>query len=93
MTRSTPERRSAGKSGRATEYVPDGGDIVWFQFDPRAGREQAGRGPALVLSPRADNRGVGLALFCRVASRGKSYPFEVVLSEGFKVRASFSPIT
>ena len=32
-------------------YVPDIGDIIWLDFDPSAGHEQAGHRPALVLSP------------------------------------------
>ena len=69
----------------ARDYVPNRGDIVWLQFDPQAGHEQAGRRPAFVVSPRAYNRKVGLALFCPISSRVKGYPFEVALSEGGKV--------
>ena len=69
----------------ARDYVPDRGDIVWLHFDPQAGHEQAGRRPAFVVSPRAYNRKVGLALFCPISSRVKGYPFEVALSEGGKV--------
>jgi mRNA interferase MazF len=60
-------------------YVPDRGDLVWLQFDPQAGHEQAGRRPAFVLSPKAYNRKVGLALFCPVTNQIKGYPFEVEL--------------
>lgn len=63
-------------------YVPDRGDIVWLRFDPQAGHEQAGRRPALVISPRAYNRKVGLALFCPITSIVKGYPFEVVIPKG-----------
>ena len=63
-------------------YVPDRGDLVWLEFTPQTGSEQAGRRPALVISPKAYNAKVGLALFCPVTSRVKGYPFEVVLSEG-----------
>jgi mRNA interferase MazF len=69
----------------ARHYVPDRGDIVWLQFNPRAGHEQAGRRPALVISPRAYNRKVGLALFCPVTSQVKGYPFEVLLPAGLEV--------
>ena len=68
----------------ARTYVPDRGDIVWLQFDPRVGHEQAGRRPAFVVSPRAYNRKVGLAVFCPVTSKVKGYPFEVPLPEGGK---------
>jgi mRNA interferase MazF len=59
--------------------APERGDLVWVDFDPQAGREQAGRRPALVLSPAAYNRPVGLAIVCPVTSRSKGYPFEVAL--------------
>ena len=63
-------------------YVPGRGDLVWLEFTPQTGSEQAGRRPALVISPRAYNAKVGLALFCPVTSRVKGYPFEVSLPEG-----------
>jgi mRNA interferase MazF len=63
-------------------YVPDRGDIVWLAFDPQLGHEQAGRRPAFVISPRAYNAKVGLALFCPITSQVKGYPFEVQLPEG-----------
>lgn len=69
-------------------YVPERGDIVWLQFDPQAGHEQAGRRPALVISPRSYNRKVGLALFCPITSQVKGYPFEVLLAEGGHARGA-----
>jgi len=62
-------------------YVPDRGDLVWLEFTPQAGSEQCGRRPALVLSPKAYNGKVGLALFCPVTSKIKGYPFEVRLPD------------
>ena len=58
-------------------YVPDAGDIVWIDFDPLAGREQAGHRPAIVLSPAAYNGATGLAVCCPMTSQTKGYPFEV----------------
>lgn len=66
-------------------YVPNRGDVVWLKFDPQAGREHAGRRPALVLSPRAYNQRVGLALFCPITSQVKGYPFEVPLPKSAKL--------
>jgi mRNA interferase MazF len=63
-------------------YVPDRGDIVWLQFNPQSGHEQAGKRPALTLSPKTYNQKVGLAIFCPITSQEKGYPFEV------KVRSS-----
>jgi len=68
-----------------TEDAPDRGDLVWLQFDPQAGHEQAGHRPALVISPRAYNLRVGLALFCPVTTRAKDYPFEVMLPSGSEI--------
>ena len=62
--------------------VPERGDAVWIDFNPQAGREQAGRRPAVVLSPAAYNGRVGLALLCPVTSRVKGYPFEVAIPDG-----------
>lgn len=63
-------------------YVPGRGDLVWLELTPQTGSEQAGRRPALVISPKAYNAKVGLALFCPVTSRVKGYPFEVALPKG-----------
>ncbi len=69
-------------------YVPDRGDLVWLRFTPQAGHEQAGRRPALVLSPRRYNARAGLALVCPVTSRVKGYPFEVRLPPGLAVEGA-----
>ena len=62
-------------------YVPDRGDIVWLQFTPQTGQEQAGRRPALTLSPKSYNQKVGLAIFCPITNQVKGYPFEVKLTQ------------
>ena len=64
-----------------SSYVPDRGDLGWLEFTPPAVSEQAGRRLALVLSPKAYNVKVGLALFCPVTSKIKGYPFEVRLPD------------
>jgi mRNA interferase MazF len=66
-------------------YVPDAGDVVWLDFNPQAGREQAGRRPALVLSPLLYNDKAGLAIACPITSKPKGYPFEVALPTNFKI--------
>jgi mRNA interferase MazF len=62
------------------EWVPDVGDIVWLQFDPQAGHEQAGHRPALVLTPLRYNEKRGMMICCPMTSRIKGYAFEVVIS-------------
>jgi mRNA interferase MazF len=69
MTRPTWGRRS----------VPRSGDVVWLQFDPQAGHEQAGHRPAVVVSPAAYNGRTGLMLCCPATTRVKGYPFEVAI--------------
>jgi mRNA interferase MazF len=70
---------------RGKRYVPRRGDAIWISLDPQAGHEQAGRRPAVVLSPASYNRKVGLALCCPITSQVKGYPFEVLLPEGSAV--------
>ena len=72
----------------ARPYVPERGDIVWLQFSPQAGHEQAGHRPALVVSPLEYNRKVGLALLCPITSKVKGYPFEVELPAGLKTKGA-----
>lgn len=60
-------------------YTPERGHIIWLTFTPQAGHEQAGRRPALVLSPAAYNARVSLAIVCPITSQQKGYPFEVVI--------------
>ena len=62
-------------------YVPDAGDIVWLNFTPQAGHEQAGHRPALVLSPAAYNQKTGLLVGCPLTTQIKNYPFEVLIGE------------
>lgn len=66
-------------------YVPDAGHIIWLEFSPQAGHEQAGRRPGLVLSPRSYNEKSSVALFCPIASKVKGYPFEVLLPPSMRV--------
>jgi mRNA interferase MazF len=73
------------KFGNPMAYIPNRGDIVWVTFTPQAGHEQAGRRPALVLSPASYNAKVGLAICCPITSQIKNYPFEVMLPEGLKI--------
>jgi mRNA interferase MazF len=67
------------------KYTPERGDIVWLNFTPQSGHEQAGRRPAIVISPAAYNKKVGLALFCPITSQIKGYPFEVALPKNSKI--------
>jgi len=60
-----------------TRYIPDRGDIVWLNFSPQQGHEQAGMRPAIILSPKSYNQSSKLMLACPITSKVKRYPFEV----------------
>ena len=64
----------------APRYVPETGDIVWLNFTPQAGHEQAGHRPALVLSPAAYNDKTSLMICCPMTTQIKNHPFEVVIA-------------
>ena len=66
-------------------YVPERGDVVWISLNPQAGHEQAGRRPAVVLSPSAYNGRVGLVILCPITNQVKGYPFEVSIPTGLSV--------
>ncbi len=65
----------------AGRYIPKQGEVVWLDFNPQTGHEQAGRRPALVLSPLAYNRKTGLMLCCPMTNQVKGHPFEVSMAE------------
>lgn len=65
--------------------MPERGDVVWITLNPQVGHEQAGRRPALVLSPAAYNGRVGLAILCPITNQIKGYPFEVLIPPGLGV--------
>ena len=65
--------------------APDAGDIVWISLDPQAGHEQAGRRPAVVLTPKRYNQASGLCIAVPVTGKIKGFPFETPLPEGLPV--------
>ena len=66
-------------------YVPQRGDVVWITLNPQSGHEQAGRRPAMVLSPGIYNEKVELAILCPITNQIKGYPFEVIMPDGLSV--------
>jgi mRNA interferase MazF len=69
-------------------YVPQRGDVVWISLNPQAGHEQAGRRPAVVISPQNYNNKVGLAILCPITNQIKGYPFEVLIPDGLPVEGA-----
>ncbi|ALP38130.1 mRNA-degrading endonuclease [Paenibacillus sp. IHB B 3084] len=62
--------------------IPARGDLVWLDFDPQAGHEQAGRRPAITLSDKPFNELTGFAVMCPITNQSKNYAFEVPLPDG-----------
>jgi mRNA interferase MazF len=85
MAKRTGARPSGARRGNRAD-IPDTGDLIWLSFTPQAGREQAGRRPGLVLSPRSYNAKVGLCLACPVTHHAKGYAFEVALPDELPVQ-------
>lgn len=69
----------------AADPWPNAGDLVWTDFDPTRGREQAGRRPALVVSPAAFTENTGFVLVCPITSRIRPFPTSVVLPDGLPI--------
>jgi len=67
-------------------YTPARNDVVWLSLQSQSGHEQAGRRPAIVISPQIYNNKTGLALFCSITSKSKGYPFEVQLPESCSIQ-------
>jgi mRNA interferase MazF len=66
-------------------YQPERGDFIFLDFTPQAGTEQAGRRPALVLSPRSFNVATGLTVVCPVTNQMKGGAFEVAVPKDSKL--------
>jgi mRNA interferase MazF len=75
------------------DFVPDSGDIIRLDFDPRSGHEQAWHRPAIVLSPAAYNSRIGLLVCCPVTTKIKGYPFDVPLAGSPPSVALADPVT
>ena len=69
----------------AGAYIPNSGDLIWTDFDPTRGREQAGRRPALVVSPASFIENTGLAVVCPITSHVRPFPTSVILPAGMPV--------
>lgn len=74
----------SGTSASSATYCPDVGEIIYLDFDPQAGHEQAHKRPALVLSPQDYNRKTSLCVVCPITNQAKGHPFEVAIPQGEK---------
>ena len=69
-------------------YIPDKGDIVWFNFDPSAGKEIMKRRPAFVISRKAFNEHTGFAIVAPITSTVRGMKLEVVLHDGLSTNGA-----
>lgn len=69
----------------SSDQVPDEGDLVWLDFSPQAGREQSGRRPALVLTPKQYHERCDYAFVCPITSNLKPYAYKIALPDGLPV--------
>ncbi len=60
-------------------YVPGRGDIIFTNFDPSSGHEQAGQRPALVLTLKVFNNATGLTLVAPITSTVRGNGMEVAI--------------
>ena len=66
-------------------YCPDAGDIIWLDFFQSVANEQAGRRPALVLSPRVFNELTGRCVACPITRRDRDWSFHVLIPDGYEI--------
>jgi mRNA interferase MazF len=68
-----------------TAYCPDAGDIIWLNFLQSVANEQAGRRPALVLSPLAFNEVTRRCMACPITSRDRDWSFHVAIPDSDEI--------
>ena len=67
------------------DYAPEAGDLIWTDFDPRVGREQGGRRPALVISPRPLWDASRFIIVCPIIARVRPWSTSTVLPPGLPI--------
>lgn len=68
--------------------LPDAGDIVWVDFDPVRGTEQAVQRPALVLTSRLLHANSRKAIICPITSNRQPWPTKVLLPDGLQIKGA-----
>lgn len=69
----------------AAPTAPARGHLIWVDFSPHAGHEQANRRPALVVSTAEFTALTRFTIVCPITSQVKRYTFEVPLPVGLPV--------
>src|SRR5579863_2865324 len=85
LKRSIGVPRAAMRRGSVAAYCPETGDIIWLDLLQSVANEQAGRRPALVLSPRAFNDLTGRCIACPITRRDRGWSFHVAIPDGYEI--------
>jgi mRNA interferase MazF len=60
--------------------VPEAGEVYWIDHGIPVGREQGGRRPDIILTPRFYNERSSVVVTCPVTRRRRDWPFQVEIS-------------
>ena len=63
------------------KYIPKQGDIVFLDFNPTKGHEQAGKRPAVVISTNVFNQNTKMIIVCPITSSNKEFPTHYKLED------------
>ena len=55
------------------------GDIIYINFSPQSGHEQAGHRPALVVSNKIFNEKTGMTILCPITTKDNGFPLHLPL--------------
>lgn len=56
------------------KYIPKQGDVIFLNFNPTKGHEQAGFRPAVVISNNVFNQNTKMVMVCPITSNDKYFP-------------------
>lgn len=65
-------------------YNPEQGDIVFLDFSPQSGHEQAGRRPGVVISNEQFFRRTKFAIICPITNTDNKFPLHIPLDDRTK---------
>ncbi len=69
-------------------YIPKQGDIIYVDFNPSVGHEQAGKRPAIIVSNNVFNINTKMIIVCPITSNVKKFPTHYILQESKKIKGA-----
>ena len=70
------------------KYTPKQGDVIFLDFNPTKGHEQAGFRPAVIISNNVFNENTKMVIVCPITSNDKEFPTHYHLEDTKKVFGS-----